>query len=220
MSNNTETRKFYTPLNLKRCVSAAGRQFVGITTQGKFWNVDQTVTTLEGGKKVIHCTMSIQNREDYINAICGVRPSVNNEGLAWARVSFFDKLADRFANFVQKHPNSIITVTGALQLGEFTPKDSTTPLMGVNISADDFFFCRDIEAKESGSAGTQSQGYTPAAPQQGWGQHGSSTAPQQPQQGWGQQPSAPAPQQGSYAPPETDRQGFQNLDDEDGELPF
>lgn len=227
--------KFYTPLNLKRCVSAAGVPFVGVTIQGRFFSPDEEITLTQTNKKVFHFRMTVQNREKYIGDICGLTPTVNEENLAWARVSCFDKLAERFVNFMQKHPNAIVTITGAMQVKEWTPKGSNVPQMGINITADDFMFARDVAVSQDGGQKAQG-GYTPAAapqqsqaqpPQQqtqGWGHQGGTTQPTQQTQGWGQHSSAPAPapapQQAPYAAPQPDRQGFVDLGDEDGELPF
>lgn len=272
-----QQRKFWSFVHLTRSVTAENVPFVGITVHGPVRKPDEALGyTQQSNTPVMHFTMPIQGKEEYIAGLCGQMPDLTEDGTILAKVSLFGKTAERFAAFLQKHPKADVCVVGKLEIDNWTGNDNS-PHSTAKITATDFFLVRDIGEKK------QTQGYTPqggaSAPQQGgWGQQapaatsappqgggwGATPAPQQggwaspqsgapaqqsrsAQPGWSQPPqnqNGPAPQGGSWASPQggaptqqppqqsggwgtpqngpapRNSEGFVDLDDEDGELPF
>lgn len=194
--SDTNEKKFYTPINLKRCIGKNEQPYIGVTVMGIPHKVDDELRSIGEGKTVVSFRMSIQNRTPYIEKMLEDTPDTDATGTTWAQVSFFNERADRFLKFMAKHPKPMLVITGAMSINGWDDRDGG-PHKTVRISADDFFFARDFEVKQgdASAAPAKSKGYQPPAPKQ------------QPTEV--KQPSQPA-----------GNGGFTEIDDDDGDLPF
>ena len=151
-AQNTE-QKNYSFLNLKHCVREVNgekQEFVGITVNGIVVNPTELKTT-ERGREFIRFSMPISNRGPFIWQFCGgMAPAANENGTVWASVSFWGRTAQRFAKFLEKHPNASIVVTGSIRI-EKSEGDDGKEYVNTNIYGDDFFFVRDVKRSEGGS---------------------------------------------------------------------
>lgn len=255
-------RKTYSFMSLFRAVSTDGSPYIGVVVKGWPFDMDKELTQTANGKSVLHCKLPISNRGKMIETLSGCAPT-EKDGVVFAQVSMFEKTAERFLSFTQKHPKPEVCFTGSMKVTQNTSQKNGQTYVNVQITANDFFLVRDAKnstgASAEGNGGyTAPQGYQPAAgyqpaqqppqqPTQGWGAppaQGAAPAQNAPQQGWGQapqptqQPSQPnqQPQQGwgnppvqaaapasapmPYAAPQTDANGFINLDMDCDALPF
>lgn len=208
---NGQQRKFYSFLNLTRCVNKAGNPFIGVVLKGPVTRPDKELTFYEmGGQNTatFHFRLPCQSRGEYINAILqeAGMPSVQEDATStvWCQVSLFGKCAERFAKLMDKHSggNPIVCVVGSLKSETYTGQNGVA--VSLKITASDFFLVSEGKSASANGNGNANGGYQPAAPapQQGqgggWGQPAApAPAPQQGQGGWGQPAApAPAPQQG------------------------
>lgn len=198
-----EQRKTYTPINLKHSfytVKDGNRrvEFVSAVLRAVISpnpKVSPTATT-KNGKPVIEFVTPVKNRGGLIRNWFGVAPiekeDRNGNPTFWVRVSAWESVADRLGKLVAKHPNCVVIVIGKMEVTEGTD-DEGNPRVYVNVTADDFWFIRDIGNKGTDAASTGGEAQIPEA-------KASSTD-----------------SSSSFSTP-----GFEELDDEeeDGELPF
>lgn len=243
-TNGGQERKFYTFLALTRSIDKNGNPYIGVTVHGPVRKPDDQLGATNNGNPVYHFTMPIQNRDQYIadmaSALAGqqVNPDVTDDGTILARVSMFGKTAERFVAFREKHPYADVCVVGALSTRAWTDNNGGGHT-AVEIAAFDFFLVRELQPPKSQQQGgyvpqAQAPQQTGYAPQQGgWPQQQPQTAPTptpmpQQQGGWPQQQPqaapAPAPMPQQQPPqaqlPQRNAEGFFDMSDDDGELPF
>lgn len=187
---NNNQQKSYSFFRMVRAIGSKGSQFVFCAGQGKPFKVSGLQTS-QGGKNYVTATMRINGKGEYLQTMCGINPD-DQDGGSWARLTFWERAAERFVAYTAKHPNSVITFTGSVKVTQNQGQDGKT-YNNVNITVDDFTHVRDISAN-----GNNSQ---QAAPTQ------TSAAPQQ----------NSAPQ--GYVPASSN-QGFVEIDDDDDDLPF
>lgn len=187
-----------TSMGLFRCLGKDDQPYLLAVVQGKFFHADTALKAVKEDLSVVHCDMMISGQEDYVaKFLGGWKPEVNDRGVVWVQVSFFNKTAERFLNFAAKYPDASIVVTGSLLVSPYTSKKDNQQHWSLSISANGFYAPNAIP-KAGGAAPAYGApaGYgAPAAPAMPSGYGAPAAAPAAPG-GYG----APAPAQAPAAP--------------------
>ena len=250
MATNTQEQRpaYRTSMELDRCLNRKDEVYLKITMQGRFFKPETALSQISPETSVIHCKMMISGQEQYISRYMGGWvPEVNEKGAIWVQVSFFNKTAERFLKFAAAHPDAFIVVTGALITDKYTSKKDNLEHWGLSINAYGFYAPNVSssaptyggspaapggygapQAPAAPAAPTAPGGYgapqAPAAPAApgGYGAPKAPAAPAAPAApgGYGapQAPTAPAAPAGGVPIP--DQNGFYDIGDDDGQLPF
>jgi len=238
--------------------NANGQPAVSATVIGRVVRPGEIQMTASG-KQVLRFSIPINGRDQIIARMLGEAPTTDQDGTVWLRVSAWDNLATRFANFIQKFPRCEICAVGNVRIHKYTNSNTGELITGFEMSMADFALTRSFDnangqatAKQGGyNAPAQQAGYGAPAQQPGYGapvqQSGYGAPAQQtgygapaqqtgygapaPQPGYG----APAPQPGYGAPaPQNNaapaqlsgyqqaaaKPQFEEIGDDDGDLPF
>ncbi len=243
--NNQNQNTTYSFIDLKSCIGRNGNPYVGITVDGLVANVGELQTS-KTGKKVISFSIPIHGSVRYITEFFnnGLTPDTDSKdsNVIWARVTMWEKTAERFVKYLEKHPRPVIVLTGAVELTQ--NQSNGTVYTNVNITANNFRHILDRDQAQGGQSrqnnqqggsyrgqgqpqqqgqrqgqtrqsGTQGGGYQPAG--------GGYQPAGQPAQGASQGGGAPAAQPsygGGYDGGLPDESGFVDFEDDDGDLPF
>ena len=204
-----------TSMELDRCLNKENQPYLKITMQGKFFKPETALSQITPETSVIHCNMMISGQEQYISRYMGGWvPEVNEKGVIWVQVSFFNKTAERFLKFAAAHPDAFIVVTGALLTNNYTSRKDNLEHWGLSINAYGFY-------APNVSSSTPAYGGSPAAPG-GYGAPQASAAPAAPAApgGYGAPQASAAPAAPAGGVPTPDQNGFYDIGDDDGQLPF
>jgi len=159
-ATSTVPAKSYSFLNIKKCVGRDDKLYHGVTVSGMVVNPDSIAKTASG-REYLRFSMPIQNQGPRIWRACEIQPEADSNGTVWANVTFWGNGALRFARYLEKHPRSIIVVTGSLRVEKTTAANGAT-YTNTNISADDFMHVRDVPMKKAKDESTESTLTAPA----------------------------------------------------------
>lgn len=260
-------KKKYSFMSLVNGIRSDGQPFVSCTVLGRVVNPSEIRQT-QTGKQVINFSLPVARKTQYIAKMCGTIPTEDKDETVWLRVSVWDDLATRFANFIQRFPQCEIVAVGNIRVRQNVNPNTGEVTNRAEMSMVDFALTRsfnnangqasgrqdgynaptrggynaptqqggyNVPAQQGGSYGTPAQNSGYSAPAQ---QPGRPTTAQQ--RGYGtpaQQPGYGAPaQQGSYGSPAPQNNAasaqqsghqqaanapqFEEIGDDDGELPF
>lgn len=143
---NTTTPKSYSFLSIKKCLGRDDKPYHGVTVSGMVVNPDP-IAKSTGGRDYLRFSMPIQNQGPRIWRACEIQPEADDNGTVWANVTFWGNGAQRFAKYLERHPRSIIVVTGSLRV-EKTTAGNGQVYTNTNIYADDFMHVRDVPMKK------------------------------------------------------------------------
>lgn len=121
IENTSNRRKQYTFMNIHRALRSDGSEYVACTVAARVTNVTALQRTPDG-TPVIDFIIPIENRSVLIGKLCGLEPSTDEYGTTWADVSVWGDAAENFAAYVEKHPRSVITLTGSIRVEEVVSK--------------------------------------------------------------------------------------------------
>ena len=146
-NSNGNNTKQYTFLNLKECLGKNG-QYHGITVEARVVKPSD-LTATASGKEVINFTTPITGRTQYLEKVLGMKLP-EKDGTVWARVSCWDRTANRLNKFLDAVESCTLIVTGSIkasvsQDGKYT---------NVDITADDWTVLR---ANKSGQQPAQAE---------------------------------------------------------------
>ena len=163
--NNANTNiqtKSYSFLNIKKSIGRNEQPFNSVTVSGLVVNPTDIEQT-GNGRDYIRFSMPIRNQGPRIWSACEIAPEADKDGTVWANVTLWNGNAARFKKYLERHPHSVIVVTGSIRVEKVTAANA-------NISADDFMHVRDIRPREdsepkreNGRANTGSTGSVNAA---------------------------------------------------------
>lgn len=242
-------KKKYSFMSLVNGIRSDGQPFVSCTVIG--WVVKPSeIRQTQTGKQVINFSIPVARKTQYIAKMCGAIPTKDKDETVWLRVSAWDDLATRFANFIQRFPQCKIVAVGNIRVRQNVNPNTGEVTNRTEMSMVDFALVRGFNnangqaPAQQGGCNAPNQGgyYAPAQQGGGYGapaQHSGYSAP-------AQQPGHPAPaQQGRYGAP-TQQPGygapapqnnavpaqqsgyqqaamapqFEEIGDDDGDLPF
>ena len=232
MENN---QKKFTFMHLVNGVGSNGQPYVSCTVIGKVVKPGEIRTT-QSGKRVLNFSIPVSGKDQYLAKALGTAPSVDNNGTVWLRVSVWDNMVDRFTNFIQKFPNCEICAVGNIRMRPYTNQNTGEYVVNTEMSLVDFTLTRSFNnaaqpnqggyqapAQQSYQAPAQ-QGYQAPAPQgyQAPAQQGYQAPAQQGNQASTQQSGygAPAASAASGYAAAAQSPQFEEIGDDDGELPF
>lgn len=159
----SEQKKQYTFVNMKRCTGSTGKEYIGVTIELLCKKPEfKTVAARSTGeaKTVASFRAPVNNRSDYIEKMCGLKPYTTDDGTAWARITMWERTAERLQNYLAKNPDgAVLIVTGSIKVADSEGKDGKT-YRNLDILADDFNVIRTLTKKGGASAPS---GSAPAA---------------------------------------------------------
>ena len=169
--NNANTNiqtKSYSFLNIKKSIGRNEQPFNSVTVSGLVVNPTDIERT-GNGRDYIRFSMPIRNQGPRIWSACEIAPEADKDGTVWANVTLWNGNAARFKKYLERHPHSVIVVTGSIRVEKVTAANGNV-YINTNISADDFMHVRDIRPREdsepkreNGRANTGSTGSVNAA---------------------------------------------------------
>lgn len=127
-------KKYYTFLNVNKCVGSEGNEFLGVTTQ-------VTVTAFKdkmvGETPLVTGRAAIANRSKILSTVLGREVTPDENGNVWVDVTFWGDKADRFKKYLNGREKTRIFLTGTISGRDFTRADGTTGY-GITIKVTDW----------------------------------------------------------------------------------
>lgn len=181
-------QKKYSFAHFVNTANANGQPAVSATVIGRVVR-PSAIQMTTNGKQVIHFSIPINGKDQIIARMLGEAPATDQNGTVWLRVSAWDNLATRFANFIQKFPQCEICAVGNVRMRKYTNNSTGELVTAFEMSMADFALTRSFNNSANGQSTAPQAGYAAPAPQAGY-------AAPVPQSGY----AAPAPQAGYAAP--------------------
>lgn len=228
---NQNNQKKYGFISMVNGIKQDGNPFVSCTVLGRVARVPTEIRTTKSNSQVVNFSIPVDNRADYIGRMCGMVPDTDANGTVWLNVSAWDQVATRFFNFIQKCPKCEIVAVGNIRVVQQVNQSTGEVRQVAQMNMLDFratrIFDNNTASQGNGSAQapTQSGGYQAPAPS-GYQAPAAAPAPA------GSRAPAAAPAPSGYQAPAAASapsgffQGaggtpqFEEINDDDGDLPF
>lgn len=127
-------KKYYTFMNVNKCVGSNGNDFLGITAQVTVSNFKDKMV---GDTPLVSGRAPIANRSNILSTVLEKEITPDSNGNVWVDVTFWGDRADRFKKYLNGREKVRVVLTGVLSCHEYTRSDGSTGI-GVSIKVTDW----------------------------------------------------------------------------------
>lgn len=127
-------KKYYSFLNVNKCVGSNGNEFIGVTTQVTVSNFRDKMV---GDTALVSGRAPIANRSNILSTVLGHEITPDEKGNVWVDVNIWGDRAERFKKYLNGREKVRVVLTGVLTYNEFTRADGSKGT-GVSIKVTDW----------------------------------------------------------------------------------